>query len=185
MINVNETHDPNLKSWIESANAPDTDFPIQNLPYCFFYQRDNLKHERLGFAIGDKILDFDSCWEQGLFGNKESEAYKSLEDLTYDFSLNRGVENLHPKTFSFIRRRLIEALEENASEQDRKIVEKNLLSISEVEFLAPFQIGDYTDFYCSIFHATNVGSMFRPDNPLLPNYKYVPIGYHGRASSIV
>ncbi|HEY0048491.1 MAG TPA: fumarylacetoacetase [Pyrinomonadaceae bacterium] len=182
---INETHDLNLKSWVESANAPDTDFPIQNLPYCFFYERDNLKHERLGFAIGDKVLDFDSCWEQGLFGNKESEEYKSLEDFTYDFSLNRGVENLHPKTISFIRRRLIEALSENASEHDRKIVEKNLLSIREVEFLVPFQIGDYTDFYCSIFHAANVGSMFRPDNPLLPNYKWLPIGYHGRASSIV
>jgi fumarylacetoacetase len=182
---INETHDLNLKSWVESANAPDTDFPIQNLPYCFFYQRDNLKHERLGFAVGDKVLDFDSCWEQGLFGNKESEAYKSLEDLTYDFSLNRGVENLPPKTVSFIRHRLIEALAENAAEQDRKIVEKNLLSIREVEFLVPFQIGDYTDFYCSIFHAANVGAMFRPDNPLLPNYKWLPIGYHGRASSIV
>lgn len=182
---INETHDPNLKSWVESANAPDTDFPIQNLPFCYFYHPDSTNRERLGFAIGDKIIDFDSCWEQGLFGDKESESYKTLEKFTYDFSLNCGAEFSNSETISFIRRRLVEALSENADEESRKIVEGNLHSLSEVGFLVPFEIGDYTDFYCSIFHATNVGSMFRPDNPLLPNYKYVPIGYHGRASSIV
>jgi fumarylacetoacetase len=185
MYEINETHDVNLKSWIESANSPDTDFPIQNLPFCFFYHPDLTNRERLGFAIGDKILDFDSCLEQGLFGSEESETYKSLEKFAYDFSLNRGVEFSSSKTISFIRYQLVNALSENADEKSKKIVEKNLHLISEVGFLVPFEIGDYTDFYCSIFHATNVGSMFRPDNPLLPNYKYVPIGYHGRASSIV
>ncbi len=185
MFEINETHDINLKSWMESANHPNTDFPLQNLPFCFFYEPQNTNRERLGFAIGDSILDFDACWQQGLFGNKESEKYKSLEDFTYDISLNRGVENTNSKIIESIRHSLIEALSENADELTRKIVERNLFPISEVEFLVPFEIGDYTDFYCSIFHATNVGAMFRPDNPLLPNYKYVPIGYHGRASSIV
>ncbi len=185
MTNINETHDPNLRSWIESANAPDTDFPIQNLPFCFFYQKDALDHERLGFAVGDKILDFEGCWKQEIFGGRDTEEYKTLEDFTYDFSLNRGVANLNQKLLSFIRRRLVEVLSESADEKTRKVVEANLLPVSECEFLVPFEIGDYTDFYCSIYHATNVGAMFRPDNPLLPNYKYVPIGYHGRASSIV
>ena len=83
------------------------------------------------------------------------------------------------------RRRLVEILSEDADEETRKNVMRNLIPINEVEFQLPAHVGDYTDFYCSIFHATNVGSMFRPDNPLMPNYKYIPIGYHGRASSIV
>lgn len=185
MINVNETHDIDLKSWIESANDPNTDFPIQNLPFCFFYEPQNTDQERLGFAIGDKILDFEGCWKAELFGQRDSEQFNSLEDFTYDFSLNRGVENISSKKISQIRQRLTEILDETADEQTRKLVEKNLYSISDVNFLVPFEIADYTDFYCSIFHATNVGAMFRPDNPLLPNYKYIPIGYHGRASSIV
>ncbi len=182
---INETHDPNLKSWVESANAPDTDFPIQNLPFCFFAFRDSTYHERLGFPIGDKILDFDSCWEKELFGIKDSDEYKELEKITYKFSLNFGIENIKPKTFSSVRRRLSKILQEDIDEKTRKMVEPHLIAMSEVDFLVPLEIGDYTDFYCSIFHATNVGAMFRPDNPLLPNYKYIPIGYHGRASSIV
>ena len=102
MFEINETHDINLKSWMESANHPNTDFPLQNLPFCFFYEPQNTNRERLGFAIGDSILDFDACWQQGLFGNKESEKYKSLEDFTYDISLNRGVENTNSKII-FIR----------------------------------------------------------------------------------
>lgn len=184
-MTINDTHDIDLKSWIESANDPNTDFPIQNLPFCFFYEPENTNRERLGFAIGDQILDFEGCWKAELFGKKDTEQFNSLEDFTYDFSLNRGVENISAKKLSEVRQRLTEILDETADEQTRKIVEKNLYQISEVEFFVPFEIGDYTDFYCSIFHATNVGAMFRPDNPLLPNYKYIPIGYHGRASSIV
>jgi fumarylacetoacetase len=185
MINVNETHDPNLKSWVESANAPDTDFPIQNLPFCVFYHPSFTNHERIGFAIGDYIVDFHCCFEQGLFGETQTETYKQIERYAYEASLNSAVEFLKSNELSFVRRRLIDALSEKAGENTRKIVESNLYLVAECGFLVPFKIGDYTDFYCSIFHATNVGSMFRPDNPLLPNYKYVPIGYHGRASSIV
>ena len=182
---INDTHDADLKSWVESANSPETDFPLQNLPFCFFYSPENNDHERLGFAIGDKIVDFEGCWKAEIFGKKDSDAFNSLEDLTYAFSLNRGVENLSAKKISDIRQRLVEVLDETIDEQTRKNVERNLLPMSEVEFVVPFEINDYTDFYCSIFHATNVGAMFRPDNPLLPNYKWIPIGYHGRASSIV
>lgn len=182
---INETHDPDLMSWVESANSPDSDFPIQNLPYCFFRPEETMEHERLGFAIGDKIFDFDNAWENGLFGDKESERYKRLQPLTYDFSLNRGIRFVPSGELSAIRKDVTALLGEGAGEETRAVTEKFLLPASDCEFFVPFKIGDYTDFYCSIFHATNVGSMFRPDNPLLPNYKYVPIGYHGRASSIV
>ena len=86
---------------------------------------------------------------------------------------------------SAFRKRLIEILSENADEKTRKTVERNLIPIEDAELYVPAHIGDYTDFYCSIYHATNVGKLFRPDNPLLENYKWIPIGYHGRASSIV
>lgn len=177
MINVNETHDQNLKSWIESANAPDTDFPIQNLPFCVFnhFVNDDLIF-CVGVPIGDKILNLTSCIEGGIF---EEETYESLYDC-YD-SLNEL--SRYPNDAPKVRKLISQMLREGFDNKDE--VAKHLLSLSEVNLLNPFQIGDYTDFYCSIFHATNVGAMFRPDNPLLPNYKYIPIGYHGRASSIV
>ncbi len=181
---INETHDPNVKSWIESANAPDTDFPIQNLPFCIFVHDSFTNHERIGFAIGDFIIDFHSLLEEGLVAEKDSELYKQLESVAFDGNLNSAVE-FQSKHFAFVRQKLIEILSEKADENTRTKVEKHLYLISESYLLNPFKIGNYTDFYCSIFHATNVGAMFRPDNPLLPNYKYIPIGYHGRASSIV
>ncbi len=177
---INETHDPNLKSWIESANAPDTDFPIQNLPFCAFSKKnDDFPWGRVGIAIGDYVLELHSELNKDLFYRKKD------EELRWSIpSFMIPSKDKDPDKLSALRRRLIKALETNATKTDRKIVEKLLIPFSEVQFRRP-EIGDYTDFYCSIFHATNVGAMFRPDNPLLPNYKYIPIGYHGRASSIV
>ena len=173
---INETHDPNLKSWIESANSPDTDFPIQNLPFCIFESEEMWN---VGVPIGDQILGITACFQRGLFENTEADAESrridgaDLSDLMY-----HGASKL--------RRRISEFLRDDIDEETRQKVEQCLIPVSKVEFEMPVrQIGDYTDFYCSIFHATNVGAMFRPDNPLLPNYKYIPIGYHGRASSIV
>lgn len=181
MTEINETHDINLKSWIESANDPNTDFPIQNLPVVQFkFGRTNEYSTRFGVAIGDQILDLERCYEDGLFSNEFDNDYHDLSSFRYP---NFARENA--KFSSFLRMILVDALKEDAEPRVRKIIEKNLISVSEVEFALPTHIGDYTDFYCSIFHATNVGAMFRPDNPLLPNYKYIPIGYHGRASSIV
>lgn len=181
MINVNETHDINLKSWIESANAPDTDFPIQNLPFCVFTRACTYEDVRVGVAIGDFILDVYACYECCLFDDESFNIAVSANNYCLDHSVMS--KNVHLQ--SAFRRRLTEILSESADEKTRKSVERNLIPIEEVEFHLPAHIGDYTDFYCSIFHATNVGAMFRPDNPLLPNYKYLPIGYHGRASSIV
>lgn len=178
---INETHDQNLKSWIESANAPGTDFPIQNLPFCVFTRACTYENVRVGVAIGDFVLDVYGCYEAALFDDESFNIAVSADNYCLDHSVMKKNANLQ----SAFRRRLSAILSETADEETRKNVRRNLIPIEEVQFYLPAHIGDYTDFYCSIFHATNVGSMFRPDNPLLPNYKYIPIGYHGRASSIV
>ncbi len=180
---INETHDPNLKSWIESANAPDTDFPIQNLPFCVFSKSNSIEDARVGVVIGDKILDIPDCYEdKKIFEKQGWQAAISCFDhsLLSSELMQDDLEEL-----SAFRRRLVEIFREDVDEKTREKVERCLAPISDVTFFVPAEIGDYTDFYCSIFHATNVGAMFRPDNPLLPNYKWLPIGYHGRASSIV
>ena len=155
IVNVNETHDPTLESWVRSANSPGADFPIQNLPFCVF--RHGHSARRVGVAIGDSILDVPD--------------YTSLNDLAA-----RG-----RSACSELRLKLSRALRADNPYPPRSL----LYPISECTLELPLEIDDYTDFYASIFHATNVGSMFRPDSPLFQNYKYVPIGYHGRASSVV
>lgn len=153
---IDETHDPQLKSWVESANRPGCDFPIQNLPLGVFRTRADAR-SRLGVAIGDFILDLRD-WLPG-------------ETLNHYMSLSCGERRT-------LRRELSKALAQGARRRE-------LVSQADSEMLLPASIGDYTDFYASLEHATNVGRMFRPDNPLLPNYKHVPIAYHGRASSVV
>jgi fumarylacetoacetase len=181
---INETHDPNLKSWVESANEPDTDFPIQNLPFCLF-QHDSTEYgEILGVRIGNKLLDVSAALKFGeLNAHFETRHYS---EIIYGGgpkawkSLSSSGESATLKL-----RALFSALiDVRSPDGDKQKLERFLFDVSDCEFLSS-PIGDYTDFYCSIFHATNVGSMFRPDQPLMPNYKYVPIGYHGRASSIV
>ena len=178
---TNNTHDQNLKSWIESANRADTDFPIQNLPFCVFTRSCTYENVRIGVAIGDFVLDIYSCYECCLFDDESFNIAVGANNYCLDHSVMKKNKDLQ----TAFRRRLVEILSDAADEDTRKNVERNLIPMVDVDFYMPAHIGDYTDFYCSIFHATNVGSMFRPDNPLLPNYKYVPIGYHGRASSIV
>jgi fumarylacetoacetase len=157
-----------LKSWVESANGH-SDFPLENLPFGIFRRGG---HSHVGVAIGDSILDLRTCHEAGII-SEWSCTRDTLNDL-----MSRGRE-----AAARLRKRLIELLSDDSPE--REAVEKHLVPRTDAEMVLPCTIGDYTDFYASIHHATNVGSMFRPDNPLLPNYKYVPIGYHGRASSIV
>lgn len=182
MHEINETHDPNLKSWIESANDPNTDFPIQNLPFCVFEPHENPDDTQAGVLIGNYVLSLAGCYNFGLFPNLNPNigelalVYGDLDVLSFQLTQDE---------LSKFRQRLIEILRDDANQEIRQVAEKQLFPIFEVKFSVPLAIGDYTDFYCSIFHATNVGAMFRPDNPLLPNYKYIPIGYHGRASSIV
>ena len=160
---TNATHDKSLESWVDSANSPSSDFPLQNLPVCRFKRG---SEARVGIAIGDSVLDF---------GEYLSICGEDPGSATLELAASQGM-----------RERLITDLGASADAARKSAIEeKALLPMDGCEFLLPFEIGDYTDFYCSVFHATNVGAMFRPDNPLLPNYKYIPIGYHGRASSIV
>jgi fumarylacetoacetase len=175
MYEINETHDPNLKSWVESANDPNTDFPIQNLPFCVFKR--GREFQRIGVLIGDSIFDFEQAFDTELDPSKYLSSRTSTLDEFCDESDVGGNTTL--------RRRIQALLSDKTESTLRERIKHCLLKLTDLDPLLPFQIGDYTDFYCSIYHATNVGSMFRPDNPLLPNYKYVPIGYHGRASSIV
>jgi fumarylacetoacetase len=166
------------RSWIESANHSATDFPLQNLPFGIFSTR-NLD-ARIGVAIGDLVLDVRASAEQGLL--------RALDPLLQQActapTLNRLMA-LGGKASSALRMRLIEMLRSDATTETRNRVERLVHPSAEVTMHLPAVIGDYTDFYASVYHATNVGRLFRPDNPLLPNYKHVPIGYHGRASSIV
>jgi fumarylacetoacetase len=174
---IDATHDPSLRSWVESANQKDTDFPIQNLPFGVFRTQSSTE-SRIGIAIGDQILDLTLCCEAGL-----------LEELPEKLQEACAAPNLNPlmamgsEASSALRRCLSDLL--RSDEQKPPPEREILIPMSKAELLLPAAIGDYTDFYASIFHATNVGKLFRPDNPLLPNYKYVPIAYHGRASSIV
>src|ERR1700676_583083 len=167
-----------LKSWITSANDPNTDFSLANLPYGVF------RHERstrIGVAIGDQVLDLRACAAEGLLEPLSAFIIHSCAALVLNPLMSLG-----PHAWSALRCKITELLsEEHAAEETQHRLASSLIPMREVEMKLPAQIGDYTDFYASIHHATRVGKIFRPDSPLLPNYKYVPIGYHGRASSIV
>ncbi len=165
---LDQTHDPKLASWVEGAE-PGSDFPIQNLPIGIFSEAKGLR--RPGVAIGDYILDLTASADL-----LDEEWREDLSQPILNAWLSRG-----PEAHRALRQRLSEIL---SDERYRDDVEMNLIGQSEVRMHLPCLIGDYTDFYVGIHHATNVGKQFRPDNPLLPNYKYVPIGYHGRASSV-
>ncbi|HLK18168.1 MAG TPA: fumarylacetoacetase [Bryobacteraceae bacterium] len=155
---IDHTHDPSLQSWVESANEPGADFPIQNLPYGTF-RLPGEDRQRVGIAIGDAVLDAT-----------EALGVSSVHALM----------SLPPPERAAVRQTASTYLANYCPGADRA-----LHPTAEVDLLLPVEIPDYTDFYASIDHATNVGRLFRPDNPLPPNYKWMPIAYHGRASSIV
>ncbi|HEX9161857.1 MAG TPA: fumarylacetoacetase [Thermoanaerobaculia bacterium] len=157
-----------MKSWVESANGH-ADFPLENLPFGVYRRGPD---GRICVAIGDELLDLFACHEDGLVSEW------ACTRTTLNELMSRGRENT-----ARLRGHITELLRDDAPQREQ--VAKHLVPQRDAEMLLPAAIGDYTDFYASIHHATNVGSMLRPDNPLLPNYKYVPVGYHGRASSIV
>lgn len=174
------TLDPALRSWVQSANVAGCDFPIQNLPFGCFYPSAG-QAARIGVAIGDQIVDLLAAREAGLLDGLKADVVEACgaESLTPLFATGRA-------GISAVRTRLSAMLQQGAVDGARaQQVASLLVAQSAVTMAMPAAVGDYTDFYASIDHATNVGSMFRPDNPLLPNYKHVPIGYHGRASSLV
>jgi fumarylacetoacetase len=163
-----------LKSWVASANDPAADFPIENLPYGVFRYR---YQTRIGVAIGSEILDLHACADAGVLGALNEETVTACQA-----SVLNPLMALGHTAWSALRAQVIKLL---TNEETRSRVGLLLVPMRNVIMQLPAQIGDYTDFYASLHHATRVGKLFRPDNPLLPNYKYIPIGYHGRASSIV
>jgi fumarylacetoacetase len=177
---VDGTHDAALRSWVGSANDAGGDFPVQNLPLGVF-RRGGGGGPRIGCAIGDQILDLAACAERGLLRGLPT----GVEDACRGVPLN-ALMALEPRVRATLRHRLSHLLRtEGAHVTARGEADHVLLPQAEGEMLLPAAVGDYTDFYASIHHAANVGRMVRPDNPLLPNYRFVPVGYHGRASSLV
>ena len=170
------------RSWLESANDPGTDFPLANLPVGVFRRVSGHGPASIGVAIGECILDLLGCAQEGVFAHLPAAIAQACEAE----SLN-ALMALGPGHWSALRRELVLLLnaESPAWREHQRTVEPLLVKLDEVTMLPPAVIGDYTDFYASIDHATRVGTLFRPNNPLLPNYKYVPIGYHGRTSSII
>jgi fumarylacetoacetase len=174
---LNETHDPGLNSWVASANAPGCNFPIQNLPFGVFRRAGTDEAFRGGVAIGDAILDLGRAYAAGAFDAVAAQAAAA----SAGFALN-ALMALGPAAWSSLRLALSRALRVGSALADD--LRSCLLPQADAQHAVPAVIGDYTDFYTSIYHATSVGRLFRPDNPLLPNYRWVPIGYHGRTSSI-
>jgi fumarylacetoacetase len=178
---VDSTHDPSLASWVESANGPG-DFPIQNLPFGVFRRRGSSEPARVGIAIGDMILDLAAAHAEGRFTGPAGPAAEACREPALNRLMRLGAG---PRIELRRQASALLGAGSPAYRDDRKLGDRLLVPRDEAELLLPAAIGDYTDFYASVHHATNVGGMFRPDNPLLPNYKWLPIGYHGRASSIV
>lgn len=176
MQQINETHDVNLTSWVSCANE-NTDFPIQNLPFAIFKRKGSDEAWRGGVAIGQQVLDMAALAKANLFGGLAQLAAEAASQETLNALMDMGLS-----ANSALRLALSRALRTGSDKQSS--LESMLVAQSDVEFSMPCHIGDYTDFYTSIYHATAVGKLFRPDNPLLPNYKWVPIGYHGRSSTI-
>jgi fumarylacetoacetase len=163
MYEIDATHDPLRKSWVSCANEPGGDFPIQNLPFGRFRRTGVQDGWAIGVAIGNQVLDLRAA---GLIDTDDMNVLMAAS----------------PEARKSLRHRLSEGLREGSGQ--RADWTRALVPQAQCEYTVPCKVGDYTDFYTSVHHATTVGKQFRPDNPLLPNYKWVPIGYHGRASSI-
>lgn len=179
---LDETHDPQTSSWVDSANAEGADFPIQNLPFGVFRAKGGAGAPRVGVAIGKEVLDLAACVGVVEFYGAAAAAARACAEPTINRLLETG-----PDGWAALRQRLHALLRADSPEAggNKRRLAGRLFAQADVALFKPVAVGDYTDFYASIDHATNVGKLFRPANPLLPNYKYVPIGYHGRASSIV
>ena len=176
---LNPTHDPAARSWLASANQRGGDFPIQNLPFAVFRVRGTAEPFRGGVAIGDQVIDLARLSQAGCLKGLALDAAKAGAQTTLNALMAMG-----PAAWSALRHGLFGLLQADAGASVQQAVQACLVPQSQVEYTVFFKFCEYTEFYTSVHHATNIGKQFRPDNPLLPNYKWVPIGYHGRASSI-
>ncbi len=174
---IDETHDASLTSWVESANEADSEFPIQNLPIGVFRLPGRSEAFRPGVAIGDQIVDLLALRDAGALPVDVAATLAGCEHGRINTFMSQG-RNARVA----LRRALSQGLRRDSEHKSR--VQACLVPQSAAEYAVPCHIDGYTDFYTGIHHATAVGKLFRPDNPLLPNYKWVPIGYHGRTSSI-
>ena len=168
------TNDPQARSWLTSANEPECQFPIQNLPFAVF--KTGNEPYRGGVAIGDRIVDL------ARFADKLPADDDACRGARAASPTLNALMQLGPPVWQALRRELFAGLRRGSPLEAR--MRDCLVPQLGATYALPAQIGDYTDFYTSIYHATAIGRQFRPDNPLLPNYKWVPIGYHGRSSSI-
>ncbi|HMC14459.1 MAG TPA: fumarylacetoacetase [Albitalea sp.] len=174
---VDATHDPALMSWVVSANNADTEFPIQNLPFGRFRRAGSVEPLRIGVAIGDQVLDLREARERGAWSEEVAELLLPLAQGDLNAFMARG-----KPARVMLRAALSQALRAGSNAQNA--LTECLVAQADALMSTPCSVGDYTDFYTGIHHATAVGKLFRPDQPLMPNYKWVPIGYHGRSSSL-
>ena len=175
---LNETHDPSLTSWLESANDTAIGFPVQHLPFAVFRRAGRLEADRPGVALGDQIIDLAQLAAINPFSGLAAEALNACTGPTLNALMALG--NAH---WTELRLALSRAVRVGSSLQAE--ITRVLIPQAQAEYSLPAHIRDYTDFYISIYHATAGGKISRPDAPLLPNFKWLPIGYHGRASSVV
>lgn len=188
---LDRTHDASLRSWVESANDPASDFPIQNLPFCGFKHPDGTAHSAI--RIGDVLIDLRELMHNPAFLKPFVDDITSNERALAEFI--HFSKTVDPNEFMALDATMRRSLRSQLSDllrddnpvlrDDEEWRDRALFDATRASYVLPCDVGNYTDFYASIHHATTVGRMFRPDNPLLPNYKHVPIGYHGRASSVV
>ncbi len=183
-MHLNHTHDPSATSWLASANGH-ADFPVQNLPYAMFAEEGAQPHWRAGVAIGDQVLDLVALHARNLL---QGPAAAALETVAVTSQKTLGLNALMacgPAAWQALRHALFALLHTNASATAKAAVQACLLSQAQAIYRVPTQVANYTDFYTSIHHARNVGRVIRPDDPLTPNFVWLPIAYHGRASSVV
>ena len=174
---LNETHDPELKSWVPGASRPGGDFPVQNLPFGVFRPQGAYELLRGGVAIGDMVLDLRAAFDLGVFTGIAGEA----AELGGASSLN-GLMALGPVAWSALRLRLSRLL--RAGSPEAESLRGCLVPQDACEYAVPATIGDYTDFLTSLHHMRNAGRIFQPDAADLPHFKWLPIAYHGRSSSV-
>ena len=165
-------------SWVESANDPACGFPLQSLPYCIFAGEDG--RARPGVGIGSFVLDMRWCRGAALFEGLPAEILAACDARTLNALMACGAES-----HAALRSRLMDLLDREADQATRDVVSAALTPMEAAKLLKSVESANFTDFYASIHHALRVGRLFRPEQPLLPNYKFMPIGYHGRASSLV
>lgn len=179
MIKINHTHNPDTKSWVESANHKDTDFPIQNLPFAIFRRMESQEEFRGGVAIGDQVLDLKALEQLNILKGIAKQAIKLAAQSHFN---NFFAQGLH--SWRALRHALFDLLRQDQTSECIKTITACLIPQSQVEYTLPTIIGDYTDFYTSLDHAINCMRIMRPGTDLQTNFRWLPQAYHGRSSTI-